>query len=298
MDHQNGLISLFTAIDTVLNLHYASSITTPQLNDVCRKATAMSGKRIDASTLEQILAVFPEAYKIIFHGRNSYDYSITVPAGVPVRTFGTQLPARKRKLELLLPKNGPVDPIKLQTVAVLETPLRSPKKSDRASLSPSVSPTKSSPTKISKASLLRNDLSKFLFKEKLAAVEASSHGLSLLERIRLKEKQQQSQESPQAKYQTQIRGKMPSVYDVIYELANSSNLEADAPKSRTFPLNKVVSIVKDSLAFEIAESEVLDVINELQSVLGTTKMQIVQREQVRVMRVYQLDRNQDLASIK
>jgi len=322
---QNGLAALFSAIDTVLSLHYASSITTPKLNDVCARATSMCGKRITSSTLEAILAYFPQAYKIISYGRNSYDYAITVPSGMLVMKFGMQLPLRSAEFDRLLKSTESPNPVTLASIAIVETPLVSPVKSsgrsfnaleeslpksllgdinDDAATNPSSptkrrlksSPTKrSSPTKVSKASLLRNDASKFQFKEKIAAVEASKSGLSLLERIRLKEKQLKSQETPEARYHDQVLGKMPAVYDVIYELAPVASL---GPKSHSFSLPKVISIVQDSFTFNIADTEVLDVIRELESRLGPEKLHILERGGVHAIKVFQLDRNTDLSLIR
>lgn len=307
MNSHDSLFSLFSALDTVLSLHYASSITTPKLNDICVKATNMSGTRIDASTIEMILRYFPQAYKVISHGRNTFDYFITVPADVPIWKFGTQLPLRKRQFVDLV-KDATETPkrVSLAAIAEAETPLKSPQKALLSSIKTTTtntsltksSPTKTSPAKVIKVSDLRNDLSKFLFKEKISAIQLSNaNGLSLLERIKLKEKQRRSHESPQAKYQAQIEGKMPAVYDVIYELAHSLNLETGAPKSRSFLLHKIISIVRDSLTFEIAESEVQDVIHELASRLGQEKIQVLQRGGVKALKVYQLDREADLVLI-
>lgn len=304
----HGLSAQFSAIDTVLSLHYASSITTPKLNDVCVRATSMSGTRITQSTIESILAYFPLAYKIVSHGPNGYDYAITVPAGTQILKFGTQLPLRKAQFERLVSDSiEPPTPTNLAVLAIVEN-LISPSirnlaaESDSSrSSSPSTvtSPTKArtSPTKVTKGSLLKNDASKFLFKEKIAAVETSKSGLSLLERIRLKEKKLKNQEPPEVRYQSQVVGKLPAVYDVLYELAPVSTL-GSGPKSRSFSLPKVVSIVQDSFSFAIADTEVLDVIRELESRLGQEKVHILERGGVHAIKVFHLDRTSDLSLIR
>lgn len=304
----NAILAQFSAIDTVLHLHYASSITTPKVGDICAKASTMCGKRVTSASLELILHYFPEAYKIVSYGPHAYDYYITVPPKVAILKFGTQLPSRKLKFERLLENadlaNKRGDAPTLASVAVLESSLVAAVGlglpiSSRFS-SPNTSPVKKlprgSPTKITKASLLRNDRSKFLFKEKISAVESSNaKGLSLLERIKLKEKNLHNLETPESKYHAQINGKLSAVYEVIYELALS--LEANAPKIRSFLLHKVASIVQDSFSSRIAETEVLDAINELESRLGPDKIHVIARGGVQALKVAQLDRNSDLSLI-
>lgn len=272
----------------------------------------MCGSRITQSTIESILAFFPLAYKIISYGQNAYDYAITVPAGTHVLKFATQLPLRKAQFERLVKDTSDhPTPTTLASVAIVETPLSSPVKNGRLFSSRGSSPAKSSasslnssptkantsPTKVTKASYLRNDASKFHFKEKLAAVEASKSGLSLLERIRLKEKQLKSQEPPEVRYQAQIVGKLPAVYDVLYELAPVSTLES-GPKSRSFSLPKVISIVQDSFDFDMADTEVMDVIRELESRLGKERIHILERGGVHAIKVFQLDRTTDLGLLR
>lgn len=274
----------------------------------------MSGTRITQSTIESILAFFPLAYKIISHGQNTYDYAITVPAGTQVLKFATQLPLRKAQFERLV-KNAPepATPITLASVAIVETPLSSPIKNGRifpsqgsspaksgTSLgSPNSSPTKAKTptTKVTKASYLRNDASKFQLKEKIAAAEASKSGLSLLERIRLKEKQLKSQEPPEVRYQAQIVGKLPAVYDVLYELAPVPTLDS-GPKSRSFSLPKVISIVQDSFDFDLADTEVMDVIRELELRLGKERIHVLERGGVHAIKVFHLDRTTDLGLLR
>lgn len=292
------LVAQFAAIDTVLSLHYASSITAPKVHEICSQATAICGKRVETSALEAILGYWPDAYLILSYGPDAYDYYITVPSDVAVAKFGAQLPRRKRTFADLVDISGNnPDPRLLSSVAVLSVS-RSPQKMLNPapfrsnSSSPNTSPTKG---KVAKAALLKNDASKFLFKEKIAEVEKSKAlGLSILERIRLKEKLNLAKEPPEVRYQAQIDAKMPAVYDVLYELSQTLH---PGPLFRSFDLQKVVSIVKDSFEFDIAETEVIDVLRSLESRLEG-KIQIIKRGDVLAVKVHPLDRGTDLALIK
>lgn len=282
------LSRLFASIDTVLSLHFSSSTITPKLHDLCSRATDLAKKRVDISTFELILAIYPEAFKVVSSGSNAYDYGVTVPDSIPIAKFGTQLPLRKRQFEERL-RNHSGATVKLCDIAVDQS----------SSRSTSCSPTKSrSPSKITKPSKLapKNDLSKFLFKEKISAVETSKTGLSLLERIKLKEKLNSHNEkldTPQMRYDAHIHSKMPAVYNILYELATSAGPQG-VLSFRSFALAKVVSIVMDSFQFAISDTEVRDVILALESTLGHDRIQTLQRGQVKAIKVFQLDRELDL----
>lgn len=293
----NDLPALFSAIDTVLSLHYTSSISTPNINELSSRATQLANKRIDSSTFGRILAYNPTLYKIVSYGSGSYDFGVSVPNDTSVAQFSSCLPSRRREFEELVKKTSDEDivPINLKSVAVIEALSLSPRKSS--------SPTKASPIKISKtiSKTMKNDRSRFLFKEKLAAVECSkANGLSLIERIRLKEKMNKESigiDTPEKRYQNLINSKMPAVYDVLYELANSNLPRDQLLNFRSFPLSKVVSIVCDSFVFNIAESEVRDTIKALERVLAPS-IQTIDRDGVQAVKIFQLDREKDLKLLK
>lgn len=302
----NALVAQFSALDTVLHLHYASLITTPKLSEICGKALTMCGKRMSSQTLERILFFYPEAYKIVTHGPQTYDYYVTVPDNVPVAKFGAEIPARKLRFVDLLEYSGNSQKHDLEipdlahyaVVDVSIRPLTLLLPFSSRFLSPNTSPVKktprNSPTKITKATLLKNDRSKFSFKEKIAQVQSeNAKGLSLLERIKLKEQNLQFRELPELNYNNQITGRLPAVYDVLYELSQTQEA-----KTKSFLLTKVALIVQDSIFLRVAESEILDIIKELQLKLGQEKIHIVTRGGVRALRISQLDRNSDLNLIR
>lgn len=287
----SDLPRLFSAIDTVLSLHFASSITIPRLHNLCEKATDLVQKRVDISTFELILAIDPTVYKIVSFGSESYDYGVTLPDSLPIPKFGTILPLRRRQFEERLTDTLP-EPVKLSQIAVLlisQTPKSSPTKSSSKKVSKS--PTKKSPSK-----LLRNDLAKFQFREKIASVETSkANGLSLLERIKLKEQLSKgaSIETPKMRYDANILSKMPAVYEIIYELASTSTPQG-SHEFKSFALPKVISVVKDSFLLDIADTEVNDVIMAIEEKLGHEKIQTLKRGRISAIKVFLLNREHDL----
>lgn len=291
------LPQLFSAIDTVLSLHYASSISTPKVYDLCAKATRLVHKRIDSSTLERILAYDASLYRIISNGGSDYDFGVAIPKDTSIARFGSLLPLRRRHFETLVEKgkNESSGPVSLSSLAEVENQSVSPRKA-------SVSPTKASRLKIEKSPTkdMKNNRSRFLFKEKMADVEsAKANGLSLLERIRLKEKLQKEAldcNTPQERYASLIHSKMPVVYDVLYELSSTSGPKDSIRNFTSIPLAKVVSIVCDSVQFAVAESEIRDTIKALEHKLPN--IQTLERDGVWAVKVFDLDRENDLRLLK
>lgn len=270
------LLSLFSAIDTVLSLHYSSNTAVPRLHDLCVRATRLTNKRVTTDTFEQLLAYDPKLYKVVSFGTDTYDYGIGIPDGVSVTKFSSLLPERKRHFQQLATHD--VEPVPLALLAVPESRVLSPVKT---------SP-KKSPTKVQKpAQMLRNSLAKFMFKEK------TTGGGSLLERIKLKEKLQRAADeeaTPQLKYDKHIGSKLLEVYDVLYELSSNT--------CTTYPLGKLISIVTDSFSYAISEEEVRDVIMELEKKLGSARIEILRRGPVCAVKVFPLDRTLDLALLQ
>lgn len=176
-------------------------------------------------------------------------------------------------------------------------PLTPTRKAQQASTSPELpSPTKlrhTSPTKVAKWSqILANSAKKFHLKTK----PVQSAG-SLLERIKEKERlrnRDNDLSTPQKLYRARIMSKLPSLYDVIYELASAEDPRKPPPRSYSLP--QLVSVVRDSFALDTSEQEIEDAIRGLVSALPE-RLLLHTRGAIRVLRVSQLSRNDDLAVI-
>lgn len=277
----------FLAIDTALSLHYSSSITTPKLFRICQKATSLVGKRIDRHTIERILGVDELLFKIISF-KGSYDYGITV--SIPLSKYGTLLLQRRAEFADKVSNLKTIEPVSLQEVAVLQSPVKS-----TSYRSPSTSPTKIAKGRQYEG--LKKDSSSFSFKEKISAVQSSkAEGLSLLERIKLKERLN-SNIDPKLKekedYHSYIHSKSSKIYDILYELASASGSINRTPVPQSFTLQKLISIIKDSSEYEISEDDISIVIKDLERKLGPTKLKLIEREHAKVIKVFNLDRAED-----
>lgn len=288
LPNENDLVPFFSAIDTVLSLHFSSNTSIPRIHEVCAKATALTNKRVTTETIEKILGCDPTLYKVVSYG-NGYDYGLAVPNGISLTKFGSLLPSRKRAFEESLRCKLKVDPADISSLAVPES-VNSPVRKS-ASLSPIKSPTK---VVKPRRNDLRNDRSKFAFQERDSGASTKATGLSLLERIKLKEQLKNAGEvtTPQSKYERHIVSKLPEVYDVLYEMSTSSS---PVTLFKSFPIAKVISVVRDSLLYAIAAEDVRDVLLEMERKLGKTKMEVLRRGDVCAVKLYPLNRDLDLA---
>lgn len=286
----SDITKLFSALDSALSLHYSSSISPCKIHHLCSRASSLANKRIDASTIEWILAIFPTAYKIVTYGTATYDYGVGVTDSIS--KFNSQITSRKKQFEDLLHSiSDEVEPIALRNVAVHESP-----KKISAHRSPLPSPTKVSKHKTVEG--LRNDRSKFTFKEKISSVETSkANGLSLLERIKLKERQNSETDKnmiTESRESIQITSKLPLVYDIIFELALGKSSQDATRSIKSFEFKKIVSIVNDSLSHPMSEWQITQAIIALETRLGNTKLQSIQRGDTKALRIFHLDREEDL----
>lgn len=156
------------------------------------------------------------------------------------------------------------------------------------------SPTKSrfSPTRISK--IISNSPKKFSLQQK--PVEAG--GRSLLERIKQKEKERHLQKEsylPEKVYHRRLVSKLAPVYDIIYELSSSDDV--NRPQFKSFSLPKIVSMIKDSLTLNISEEEVEDTIRELAKLLPS-RVELIRQGNINAIKVYRLNRTEDIDKIK
>ncbi|CAN3354529.1 hypothetical protein DICA3_B03620 [Diutina catenulata] len=113
-----------------------------------------------------------------------------------------------------------------------------------------------SPSKVAKRSQLLRSLSnskdKFTFKERSESEETAKTGLSILERIRLKEQRKKSSETENDEdpRTLSILEKSGKVYDIIYNQCG--------PKSKvaTFDLKKLTATCQNSIDYPLSDKEV------------------------------------------
>jgi hypothetical protein len=292
-----------SAIDSMLNLHYSSHSADPLLVKLLDQAASLASTRIKVSDLECIMNIDPDFYRLYKTGDNYHDY-----AKIYIRFSRTFTPkmiqTRKQefytKLNLWI-SNNQHSHLQHRTVELI---LKEAESEARTSRSPSkVTKPKSgssSPIKRKKslANDLKNDPCKFQFHQRDEKVQQQqNNGLSLLERIKLKEKlrNQQSvdsEDTPELKYDKYLVGKAASIYDIVYQMTN-----IDGRSEVSISFSKLIDIIKDSLDYPMNSDEVIDTLKKVESKLGKTDQNyftILKRSGVTVLKVGVLDRDRDL----
>ncbi|KAK6454493.1 uncharacterized protein RJT20DRAFT_130630 [Scheffersomyces xylosifermentans] len=341
-----GIVKNFQAIDTTLSLHYSTHTTDPVVVKLLDDAASLAQKRIKVSDLEIILSVDPMSFIVYKTGVSYHDYK-EIYIRFPNEFKPSDL--QRRKIQFILRmnewivKNSHIGSILYKNMEdfLKENEISLPEDSElRLSSSTSSSSSKpSSPSKIVKKSTsrsgstspikrkgssilheLKNDSSKFKFKEKDGQVEQQkSNGLSLLERIRLKEriaKEQQELDglnnTPEKKYQRYLLDKCPVIYDMIYQLVNENTQKklnedafnpSNAPRkpnpSKTLSISKLCEIIEDSMTYPIEKKEIIDVFYLMEKLLKDSCIfTIVKHNDVAILKAGGLERDRDLNTLK
>ncbi|KAI5955888.1 hypothetical protein KGF54_001390 [Candida jiufengensis] len=151
----------------------------------------------------------------------------------------------------------------------------------------------SSPTK-NKFKDLKNDKSKFIYKEKTEKFE-SNKGLSLLERIKQKEKlknEENEQLTKQKKYENYLIGKIKIIYDIIYQVYKIHTLDKEI-NLLSISTTQLISTIKNSLHLPMSDHEISDILNLLEkNLLG--KFNMLERNEVKIIKIQNLNRENDL----
>lgn len=289
---------VFQAVELVLALHYASSSSDPILANLLDRASLHASLRINFAHFEVVLFLVPNFYYVypdLQEPTAVHLYRISTPLGTLVAQFLKNLENRKslfnEAMRLWLDQNphlGYIPGVNITEITEKRNknqPAHSPTKKN-----PSVTSNGSpSPTKVSK---LKNDSSRFRFKERLETEEAQKSGLSLLERIRLKEKLKKSEISttPEERYDSLLAAKLEPVYNILYQQTSLEKLP------RLVLIFKLTTTVRDSFSYPISQQEVEDTLKMLVEILPSLK--IVSLTGTTVVRVENVDRERDIAIIR
>ncbi|CUM51212.1 unnamed protein product [Debaryomyces tyrocola] len=297
------LIKFFTAIETNLNLHYSNHTIDPSLNKILDSAARLIGRRITTKDLLCILQIYPNAYAIRYNNKvDDYsEYLLSLPESIPVNTFNQCIPLRKeqflKNINIWVTKNRNASEIAYPSIGQI---VRKQNNSSPSKIHKPRSNT-SSPTKISRSDLIngmKNDSSKFVFRSKDENAEKEkNNGLSLLERIRLKEKlknEEKIKDTPEMKYHTYIQSKLVPIYDILFHIHRSQ----DKQQNKSYPLSKLISMIEDSLDYPTSKGEIKDAVYLLEKKLGSDKIQILSRGGVTAIKVIELNRDSDLKVLK
>lgn len=264
--------SNFCSIDNMLMLHYSNHSSDPLISKILSQASDLSRIRIGISDLQVIQEISRDYYTIIKRGGELY---VRFPTQMTLPLLLLRRSDFERLLLSWLEENRDVEVIPSQPILNF-IKLSQPggiKKLD-------------SPKKIQGLSLgLKNDSGKFKFQQRDELLQQQkSGGLSLLERIKLKEKTSKEQldvVTPKMKYDKYILGKCTTVYDILHHT-----------QTNAVSLAKLVQVIQDSVAYPLAADEARDTIKLIaERIEGIT---VVSRGGAEVVKIGVLNRGADL----
>lgn len=275
------IIRFHDAIDSILSLHYSSHTSLITAHELFRKVASLLNARTKIENFLCVLMVEPNCYKLI-EPKGVTDYSpCYVSIFQPINEFNLLLHSRKSKF--IDSMNKWIE--SHQDIGYFNIP-----KVEDVIRSHSTTKNRSSPSKITKPRLvLKNDASKFSFKQRdETAQRQNNNGLSLLERIKLKEqtlKQQQQLEPVEVQRQKYLEGKLPSMYNILHQIKGNGD-------KMTLTMTKLTQMIKDSIDYPIHEDEIHDCLYLMEKKLDP--ITITTRNDLTVVKVDALDRSRDL----
>lgn len=288
------LLKIHNAVDSILSLHYSNHSQFITAHQLFEKLQHLLNRGVKLDNFLCLFLIDPFCFKL------------TTPIGVkdlspcrislfqPIHQFNLTLQSRKGQfiedINLWI-KNNP-DQTSFE-YPELEDVIYNHKQS-----SPCTKPPNStkSPNKVTKPKLaLKNSSSKFMFKPKdELKQQANNNGLSLLERIKLKEaklKQQADKETPEMKHNKFLEDKIPQIYNIL------AQINGETPSTKTYPLSRLTQLIKDSLNYPIHNEEILDCLKLIQTKLSQQVLSITTRNELSVVKVYRLNRSRDLQAL-
>ncbi|ODV81987.1 uncharacterized protein CANTADRAFT_24691 [Suhomyces tanzawaensis NRRL Y-17324] len=296
--HFMDLHRKFCAIDNTLTLHYTAHNVDPLLVKILDSSATLAQCRIQVLDVEIILLINPEIFSIYKTGSNNYDYTkifIKFPSNFNQGMIQTRKEAFAKDIENWILQNKDT-----QTFFPKGIPEILKQKEQKQEVNGRQLPNRI--TKITRKSSLadlKNDSSKFKFQERIELIEQQkSNGMSLLERIKLKEKLRKEQlerengsNTPEVQYEKYLVGKFPQIYDMVYHMSNTNRGPGEAV--RTFSCQKLCATIVNSHDYPLNKKEVEDAIKLMSKKLGD-KFVVLERGGVTVLKVGILSREDDL----
>lgn len=282
------LLKIFKGIDSNISVYYGSHTSPTGLSGILRSTLSLMGRAVKYDDVLKLLVLYPDSYNLqVNYGSNIEDeFTISFAFSTEDKKISV-LNDREalfiEKANLWIRNNQDKDDVPL-------FPIEDFVQADR---------TKSSLIKLNTRNdrifkELRNSADKFRFKVKHERdVQSLNNGLSLLQRIKLKErvrKEEDKYDQTQIKRNKLIKNKLKSIYDILYHVH-----EDQSPgKLKSYSMPKIIAMIKDSSTNPIHEDEALDVVKALVSILGRNRMEIVSRNGITALKIIALDRTRDL----
>lgn len=282
------------AVDRALGLWYSSHQNDASMDQITELSTNLTGQRVTLESILKILRIDREFLVIKDNQRlnESCPYVVGVPMqnkrsmGQLIEKRGTRFVEKTNQWIESNPDETIVTPVDLNEVLL------------KKRASPSKISKQSGDKKRSLSKDLKNDASKYKYQERNEKdVQEKNRGLSLLERIRQKEAVRSNEladKTPLKQHDIHIKGKMIPVYEIIYQVRGSGEQHS----YKSYPLSKIMQTIMDSLGYPISEEDLGGVLAKLEMILSKEKIQAVSRDKFTVIKVKNLDRKQDIETLK
>lgn len=295
----------FKAIDHALNIFYLTSNSDPQLDEILKSATLLFKKKIEQKDLLEILTIAPDCYQIdINEKRESQNFLVLkYPSNITVKNLHKRISEFIKKINKWIEVNPECINIKESNIYDL---IRQESKNEIPSnlRNNNISHIKKNlkfqfVKKKLLSSILKKNKSSFNFVQKNEIIEQRKNkGLTLLERIKLKEKinkdlgpKKNQDINIENDYEKKLLNQICKIYDIIYHLKAENN---DNNISKTFSLFKFCEIAKDSLTCSITNKEIIDTIELISKKLDYGKVKVITKNNLHIVKINNLNRENDI----
>ncbi|GMG20166.1 unnamed protein product [Ambrosiozyma monospora] len=290
---KKDLLQFFKKLDTMIAVHYQTNYLSYliKFDDIRKKILGL--KLIHILKIKHI---YPESYTLSRVNENlmidvySHDKTKLVEARTNLfKNLNERLEDFERKYDKFVKES--------------DVPITSLEDIPNYKMS-SIAVTKIKPHKVIKSvnnKKLANHKSKFEFKEAKDPVIKGVTKLSLLERIRLKEKAncegaEDKQQLAKQKREALLSSKMEFIYNIVYEQSPKFQDDQGADYRVSLPMNRIILLVKDSTEYDISEEDIIEVVRRLSSKVA--RLDLIQVGEMEILKIGKLDREQDLLKLK
>lgn len=266
------LIKIFFALDKAVPLVIKNRTSNAKVLEIIPQVKSFTGFNIGETELLQVAFIWPEAIPLLLNEYNEVLINTDeAKDSFNFKNLSKRASTFEAKAQEWLHKNRDRDDIPALPRSEIRAPLDGPV------------------TKRVKRSILQNSKEKFIPKAVSVETETAKTGMSMLERIRLKERQKlETQKTPEEKYEHFLDGKSKAVLEILI------SVRPDTP----YPLDKLGDLIKNSLTKNpVSEKEAIDVALHLTNKFPEY-FTLVKTKDSQILKWKELDREELLSRLK
>lgn len=268
----NRLVKIFFALDKTIPLVIKNRTSNAKLSETIPQVKSFTGFNIGETDLLQVAYIWPNAIPLLL---NEYD-EILINTDEAKDAFNfknllTRAGTFESKTQVWLRNNKDQYDVPVLPRSQIKAPLDGPT------------------TKRVKKDIIQNSKEKFIPKTISVETKTAKTGMSMLERIRLKERQKlETQKTPEQKYEHFLDGKSKAVLEILI------SVRPETP----YPLDKLGDLIKNSLTKNpVSEKEAIDVALHLTKKFPEY-FTLVKTKDSEILKWKELDRQELLSRLK